>query len=322
VFPPFHSSATVASVNGQVNGGAGLITSSPYAGAYALAQRLAREAPTPLGYVQLVERYLASGFTYSENPPRRAHPLESFLFQDKVGYCQQFSGAMALLLRMGGVPARVSAGFTSGDYDPTSHEWIVTDLNAHSWVEAWFPRYGWVRFDPTPSAAPALAGKNAAAAVAAAAGKGSRAATQAKRKLDLAASTPSSTRRSGQGSTLPLGILIALVLGASCLGAYVLARGRPRDSDGLVAELERALARSGRPLPPGTTLAQLERRFRASPEAAAYVRALRLARYGGGSKPPTAAARRALRSRLADGLGLAGRVRALWALPPRRKNRP
>jgi transglutaminase-like putative cysteine protease len=321
VLPPFHSAATVEIVSGQVGGaGARLIESSPYAGAYALSQRLARAASTPLAYVQLVERYLASGFTYSENPPRRPYPLESFLFQDKVGYCQQFSGAMALLLRMGGIPARVSAGFTSGDYDPTTHQWLVTDLDAHSWVEAWFPRYGWVRFDPTPSAAPALAGKNAAAVVAAA-GKGSRAIARAKRKLELTASTPSSTPRSAHGSTLPLGILIVLVLGASGIGAYALARGRPRDVDGLVAELERALARSGRPLSPGTTLAQLERRFRASPQAAAYVRALLLARYGGGSKPPTPAARRALRARLADGLGVAGRVRALWALPPRLMNR-
>ena len=54
------------------------------------------------------------GFTYDENPPRRPYPLESFLFQDKVGYCQQFSGAMALLLRMGGIPARVLGGVHLG----------------------------------------------------------------------------------------------------------------------------------------------------------------------------------------------------------------
>ena len=60
---------------------------------------------------------------------------------------------MALLLRLGGVPARVAAGFTSGQYDPTSHRWLVTDFDAHAWVEAFFPGYGWVRFDPTPASA-------------------------------------------------------------------------------------------------------------------------------------------------------------------------
>jgi hypothetical protein len=88
------------------------------------------------------------------------------------------------------------------------------------------------------------------------------------------------------------------------------------EPDRLLAELERALSRSGRPLQPGATLAQLEHSFRSAPAAAAYVRALRLARYGSGAEPPTAAGRRALRARLADGLGVAGRVRALWALPP------
>jgi hypothetical protein len=88
------------------------------------------------------------------------------------------------------------------------------------------------------------------------------------------------------------------------------------EADRLLAELERALWRSGRPLPPSATLAQLEHTFRSAPAAAAYVRALRLARYGSAAEPPTAAGRRAVRARLAAGLGVSGRVRALWALPP------
>jgi hypothetical protein len=57
---------------------------------------------------------------------------------------------MALMLRYLGIPARVAAGFTSGEYDRRTHEWTVTDHDAHTWVEAWFPHYGWVPFDPTP----------------------------------------------------------------------------------------------------------------------------------------------------------------------------
>ena len=59
----------------------------------------------------------ATRFTYTESPPASAENLDGFLFDAKSGYCQQYSGAMALLLRMGGVPARVSTGFTSGSYD-------------------------------------------------------------------------------------------------------------------------------------------------------------------------------------------------------------
>jgi hypothetical protein len=67
------------------------------------------------------------------------------------------------------------------------------------------------------------------------------------------------------------------------------------------------------------TLAALERRFRTSPEAAAYVHTLRMARFGGEGKLPTLHQRRALRAQLRAGLGLGGALRALWALPPRPK---
>ncbi|MFZ1992741.1 MAG: hypothetical protein WAU75_01425, partial [Solirubrobacteraceae bacterium] len=85
----------------------------------------------------------------------------------------------------------------------------------------------------------------------------------------------------------------------------------------LLAELERALARTGRPLRDGITLIGLERRLHSSPEAEAYVRALRLSRYGGAAGAPNPAQRRALRRELGRGLGFIGRIRALWALPPR-----
>ena len=88
-------------------------------------------------------------------------------------------------------------------------------------------------------------------------------------------------------------------------------------SDELVAELERALARSGRPVAAGVTLASLERRFRTSPDAVGYLRAIRDTRFAGAAQLPTVAQRRALRAELRFGLGFAGRVRALWALPPR-----
>jgi hypothetical protein len=94
-------------------------------------------------------------------------------------------------------------------------------------------------------------------------------------------------------------------------------RLREPTEDRLLAELERALARSGRPLTGGTTLAAIERRFRGSPEAQEYVRTLRLARFAGAETAPSPAQRRALRVQLREGLGPSGLLRALWALPPR-----
>jgi hypothetical protein len=110
-----------------------------------------------------------------------------------------------------------------------------------------------------------------------------------------------------------LGVLVALLVLA--LAAWT--RSGPLDADGMLAELERALARSGRPIADGVTLAALERRFRTSPGAAGYVRALRMTRFAGDTALPTLGQRRALRAQLRAGLGLGGALRALWALPPR-----
>ncbi len=318
-FPPFHSAGRPTITAGDyVSHTTQLIQSSPYGAAYVLARQLAARAATPYAFVASVQRYLSQGFRYNENPPLRAYPLESFLFKDRIGYCQQFSGAMALLLRMGGVPARVAAGFTAGTFDSVSSDWAVSDINAHAWDEVWFPRYGWVRFDPTPATAPARAGPAAPAIEKRLPGAGAGFPNAGGRQANSTPSAVTSTRHATRGGTgavpeIAAGVLAAL-LGVG-LGWMLL---RPPLDDGqLLTELERALARSGRPLAGGVTLAALERRFRDSPGAEQYVRSLRLARYGGIGARPTAAQRRALREQLRFGLGLRGRLRAWWALPPR-----
>jgi hypothetical protein len=88
--------------------------------------------------------------------------------------------------------------------------------------------------------------------------------------------------------------------------------------DRAIAEVEDALRRVGRPVTPGTTLGQLERRLGShSPEVAGYLRALATGRYARVPVAPPPTGRRALRRALAQGLGLFGGVRAWWALPPR-----
>ena len=134
------------------------LRNSPYWRTWQLAQRLKRGTRTPYEFVRRVDAYLGRGFRYDERPapgePGQV-PLEHFLFDTKAGYCQHFSGAMALLLRFGGVPARVASGFSPGGFRRRQGEWVVRDRDAHSWVEAWFDGIGWVTFDPTPTATPA-----------------------------------------------------------------------------------------------------------------------------------------------------------------------
>jgi transglutaminase-like putative cysteine protease len=318
--PAFHSRAAALNVIGPAGlSGSALIERSPYRRAYALAQRLATRSPSPYAYAVAIERYLSprNGFGYDEHPAVSRFPLETFLFSSRRGYCQQFAGAMALLLRMGGVPARVATGFTTGSYDAATHRYVVSDLDAHAWVEAWFPRYGWVRFDPTPGTAPAREGGGLPPALRGRAAK--RPPTASRRNIaDAGAGAPLPGHQAG-GAGIPLAALIAAI-GALVIMGLLLARALSHPAPTaaqLVLELEQALARAGRPLHGGVTLQALEQRFGASPEAAGYLRTLRRARFAGARELPNRSQRRALRAQLAAGLGLRGMLRAWWALPPR-----
>src|SRR5262245_26266228 len=118
---------------------------------YEVATRVAGKAKTPYGAVLALESWLrqTGGFRYDESPATgSSEPLLTFVTRTKAGYCQHFAGAMMLMLRMLGVPARVAVGFTSGSNQDGT--WVVTDHDAHAWVEVWFPGVGWIPFDPTP----------------------------------------------------------------------------------------------------------------------------------------------------------------------------
>ncbi|MEA2125860.1 MAG: protein-glutamine gamma-glutamyltransferase [Solirubrobacteraceae bacterium] len=271
---------------------------------FALSQRLLRGAPTPYAYVRAVQRYLADGFTYDETPPRAARTLDGFLFDAKSGFCQQYSGAMALLLRMGGVPARVASGFAPGSYDEDAKRYIVRDLDAHSWVEAWFDGIGWVVFDPTPSSAPP---RSQALGSAASAGNGD---IRDRGTQVLGTRVP---QRDSAWAELVLGALgVVVLLGAARLLWLRRAAALP------MSELERALRGAGETCAPGTTLSALEARL---PGGADYLRALRAERYERTppTPGPTPAQRRSLRRALTHGRGPVARSRTWLALPPRLK---
>jgi hypothetical protein len=110
-------------------------------------------APNEYGAVVAVEAYLrAKPFHYDQTPVYRdgVPVLADFMTRVHRGYCQMFSGSMALVLRLHGIPARVAVGFTSGNLTSAGH-YSIQDRDAHAWVEAYFPHYGWVPFDPTPT---------------------------------------------------------------------------------------------------------------------------------------------------------------------------
>ena len=123
---------------------------------YERAREVVGDARSPYAAVVALEAWFRSSgrFTYSEQPgavPRGVPPLVHFLERSRRGYCQHYAGAMTLMLRYLGIPARVAAGFTSGDYDQDKRRFTVSDHNAHAWVEVWFNGWGWLPFDPTPA---------------------------------------------------------------------------------------------------------------------------------------------------------------------------
>jgi len=86
-------------------------------------------------------------------PPQGRELVSWFLFDQRSGYCDYFATAMVVLARLNGIPARLAIGYTMGDLDPRTGDYVVTELQAHSWPELYFPGYGWIPFEPTPSQA-------------------------------------------------------------------------------------------------------------------------------------------------------------------------
>jgi transglutaminase-like putative cysteine protease len=104
--------------------------------------------------VLAIRDYLRT-FEYTRDLPAtpREATLESFLFERRAGHCEYFSTAMVVMLRSLGIQARNVNGFLGGQWSQFGDYLVVTQNEAHSWVEVWFQGYGWVTFDPTPAGA-------------------------------------------------------------------------------------------------------------------------------------------------------------------------
>lgn len=119
-----------------------------------LAREIVNEAVAITAYdkAKAIELWLRRNITYNQTipaPPVGLDPIEWFLFDLKQGYCNYYATAMIVMLRSQGIPARMAAGFAQGEYDAATGQYIVREADAHTWVEAYFPGYGWIEFEPT-----------------------------------------------------------------------------------------------------------------------------------------------------------------------------
>lgn len=116
-----------------------------------LTRQLTEGATTPYERAVAIEGYLRT-FTYTLDlpaPPGGRDLVEYFLFDLKQGYCDYYAAAMVVMARTVGLPARLVVGYASGTFDATSARTLVTEADAHSWAEVYFPDYGWIEFEPT-----------------------------------------------------------------------------------------------------------------------------------------------------------------------------
>jgi hypothetical protein len=117
-----------------------------------LAEDLTAGKETPLEIARALEKSLRTQYKYDLSSPSGGakDPLDHFLFESKRGHCEFYSTAMAMMLRVRGVPSRNVTGFVGGTFNRFGGFYSVRQGDAHSWVEAYLPERGWIRFDPTP----------------------------------------------------------------------------------------------------------------------------------------------------------------------------
>ncbi|MDX1606292.1 MAG: transglutaminase domain-containing protein, partial [Candidatus Competibacterales bacterium] len=124
-----------------------------------LARRIAGDLPTPYDKAAAITAWLRSNIEYqrvTEAPPVGVEPIDWFIFEYGIGFCNYYASAEVIMLRSLGVPARMAVGYARGEYDGQQALYSVTAEEYHAWPEVYFPGYGWVEFEPTVSQPPLL----------------------------------------------------------------------------------------------------------------------------------------------------------------------
>lgn len=121
-----------------------------------LARQVVTEAgaTNPYDKAKAIESYLRANYKYDTHvtrPPPGTDYVDYFLFENKTGFCEYYSTAMVVMLRTLGIASREATGFAPGEQDKNSGEYVVRESSSHAWPEVYFPEYGWIEFEPTPS---------------------------------------------------------------------------------------------------------------------------------------------------------------------------
>jgi len=119
-----------------------------------LAEELTAGYSNPYDKAIAVRDYLRTNIAYNDQinaAPDGMDPVDYVVFDLKEAYCTYYASAMAVMLRSQGIPARLVSGYALGEYHEPSLSYRVRAVNAHTWVEAYFPEYGWIHFEPTQS---------------------------------------------------------------------------------------------------------------------------------------------------------------------------
>lgn len=122
-----------------------------------LAQARAGDYETAYDKAIGLRDYLRHTIAYKEDvepPPADRDAIDYLLFDSRAGYCNYYASAMVVMARSVGVPARLAVGYIGGELDSESGRYEVRERNSHAWVEVYFPRYGWVEFEPTATEEP------------------------------------------------------------------------------------------------------------------------------------------------------------------------
>lgn len=136
--------------------------------AIALARKWRGTSANPSQYIDTALDYFRSrDFSYTLNPPPLGEEsIDDFLFRTRKGYCEHYASAFTYLMRAGGIPARLVAGYLGGELNPYGEYLMVRQSDAHVWVEVWLSGKGWVRIDPTLAVAPQRVAQGPAASLA------------------------------------------------------------------------------------------------------------------------------------------------------------
>lgn len=116
-----------------------------------LTGTLIRDAMTNVEKIAALENFFQQQrLTYAtDDLPTGGDPVDTFLFDEKRGYCEYFASAFAVMLRQAGVPSRLVGGYLGGEFNTFAGYYAVSEKMAHVWVEAWLADRGWQRLDPS-----------------------------------------------------------------------------------------------------------------------------------------------------------------------------